>query len=57
MDFLLKSHWHWQLGTLHNANQQGRKALKVSHEREFLHSQGWEKDEQYLQPFAFGSSV
>lgn len=28
MDFCLKSHWRWQLGTLHNANRQGRKALE-----------------------------
>lgn len=34
MDFFLKSHWHWQLGTLHNANQQRRKALEERHERE-----------------------
>lgn len=33
MDFCLKPHWHWQLGTLHNANRQGRKALEEKHGR------------------------
>lgn len=33
MDFCLKSHWHRQLGALHNANRQGRNALEEKYGR------------------------
>lgn len=60
MDFCLKSHWHWQLGALHNANRQGRKALEEKHGRWkycaevpvawrknfVLSSQGWETEKR-----------